>query len=761
MAPDSAATGPTGHFTVFVALFSCAFLWPSLGAVNGDGLHLAFLWLAAMSGAFLWRLWQTSRVDVESSVSGSATGLLKVCSSPDGLVTVGLTIFLFGVWLSTWNVFRVSGDRRAALNLAFEWTAISACACLCRIVAARLACRRSIVNLIAGVSVGLAVYGIWQKHHYYPTTAKAYLEQRQILEAGTNPSEAAKIQQEFLSKGILLDGPARELFEKRLLHSTEPFGPFALANTLAGILAVGFVLLSGRLVSEWRSREVHWKNLVVPLIVGGIVAWCLILTKSRTAWVGTGVGMSVLLMARHTRSQRETRSILGPGAHVILIIGVSMALLLTIGFLTGVIDREVVLESPRSLQFRTFYWTGAAGVVGDEPLFGAGPGNFRQLYLAHKPLESSESIQDPHNFLLDAWCFAGVIGFSGMLLIVAGVMRAIRPDAHAHEVTARPESVLPVAGLFGCLVLHFGWRWLSGATLESQDTVAAATIVVAGIGFIALSKLRWNRLAPSAACVTLLVHMLGAGGLQITTLWILLFALVTTAVPLSPDGRSYASVIPARIGWMLGAVIWAAAAAATVYWGLTPVLESRLHHSVGQQRLRVGDKWGALHAFELAAVADPLSPTMRQHIVKASAYSLMQRDPRKIPAEGKGLADDDIKAIESACASYIQSDTRAIDGRLTRARIYHQLYRLTDQSGYIESCVDDFRQVVARHPTNALLQLELALYEEAAGYIPAALETAQKAKNIETVNHVWGHSDQYLSEDQRKTLDRIINGGRQ
>ena len=762
-APDSVASEPTGLVTVFVALIACAFLWPSLGAIDGDGLHLTFLWLLMMSAVLLWKRWHDSdAVDTARSPRRSVNRWFRQCLLPQGLVTAGLSLFLCGVWLSTWNVFRVSGDRRAALNLAFAWTAICACAWLCRIVTGHLASRRAVVNLVAGLSVGLAVYGIWQKHVYYPTEAKAYLEKRQVLDKGSSPSEIAKVQQEFLSSGILLDGPTRALFEERLLHSSEPFGPFALANTLAGVLAAGFVLLIGGLISEWRGDGRHWSRLAVPLIAVTVVTWCLILTKSRTAWIGAAAGTTVLLLAHHCFSPQKSRSGLQTAARIVLMIGVPAALLLITGFLTGAIDREVLLESPRSLQFRLFYWTGAAGIICDDPLFGAGPGNFRQLYLAHKPLESSEAIQDPHNFLLDAWCFAGVTGFLGILMLVAGVTRAITTHADPHGEAERPGSISLTPGLIGCLFAHFGWLWLSGSALGPQDVMTAVTILIAGVAAAAACRLRWNSLAPAAACVTLLVHMLGAGGLQITTMWFLLVALITAATPHVRDSRTDPlSTIPARIPPMPGAVLWAAVAAAAVWWGLVPVLGARVQQGIGLHRLRAGDQRGALHAFELAAEADPLSPAIRQQIVNAAAYSLMQQDARNSLAAEKAIAADQVEVIESACASHIQSDTRGIGGRIARARIYHRLYRLTGQSVYIESCIDDFRHVVARHPTNALLQLELAVCEEAAGETASAVESAKKAKYIENVNRAWGHSDQYLDEDQLMAVDRILNGGNQ
>jgi hypothetical protein len=96
-----------------------------------------------------------------------------------------------------------------------------------------------------------------------------------------------------------------------------------------------------------------------------------------------------------------------------------------------------------------------------------------------------------------------------------------------------------------------------------------------------------------------------------------------------------------------------------------------------------------------------------------------------------------------------------------RARIYRQLHRLTKQSGYIDSCIDDFRQVVAWHPTNARYQLELATCEETAGQTIEAMKSARIAKRIEAVNRAWGHTDQYLTADNLETMDRIISGGRQ
>ena len=217
------------------------------------------------------------------------------------LVNFGLSLFVVGIWLSTWHVFWISGDRRAALNLAFEWTGIGACAFLCRLVFASPANRRTVVTLIAGLGVGLAVFGIWKNQVLYSAEAQTYREKRQILDSGVDSIEATRIRREFLTNNIPLGGTARALFENRLLNSTEPFGPFALANTFAGVLAVSFVLMVARILPGLRSENKSRRDLLLPLLLVAIVGWCLILTKSRTAWVAAGVGIIIIFASRATK----------------------------------------------------------------------------------------------------------------------------------------------------------------------------------------------------------------------------------------------------------------------------------------------------------------------------------------------------------------------------------------------------------------------------------------------------------------------------
>src|SRR5690606_19606381 len=97
------------------------------------------------------------------------------------------------------------------------------------------------------------------------------------------------------------------------------------------------------------------------------------------------------------------------GLACLLLIGLPVA-----AALTGGLDRQVITEAPKSLQYRLEYWTATLAALRESPILGTGPGNFRQAYLAHKLPGSSEEVLDPHNLFLDVWAGGGLIGLAGL-----------------------------------------------------------------------------------------------------------------------------------------------------------------------------------------------------------------------------------------------------------------------------------------------------------------------------------------------------------
>lgn len=737
---------------VLVMLVACMFLWPSEAAVHGDGLHLSFLWLAAAAAMFFWNFYQCYK-QPEASFGRGVDSSLWSRFSARSMDDVGLFLLIAGIWLSTWHVFRVDGDRRAALNLAFEWTGIGACAYLCRTIFVTPTNRQTVVTLIAGLGVGLAVFGMWKSHVVYSAEAQSYREKRQVLDTDAGSMEAVRIRQEFLTSDIPMEGTARQLFENRLLNSSEPFATFALANTFAGVLSVALVLLIARVVSGWQSPDHSAQNFILPSLLVAVVGWCLILTKSRTAWIGTGIGIVVITLSGSGTT--GIRSALPRSLQRILLIAALGAVILVVCILTGVIDRQVMLEAPRSFRFRLFYWIGAASVIMDNWLFGAGPGNFRQLYLRYKVVESSESIVDPHNIVLDTWCFAGIIGLTGLLFFVSAIAKSWGHN-DTKVTTASCFSSSVVGGLAGCLGIHFGWHWISGGTLAAEDGMLTLAIAISAGSMMIISRLPWNPSAPAAALIALLVHLLGAGGLHISIVGILLVVLGYAAS--TPNSAVSLPGQGTRAYFMFtGGLLTAVMAVTVLYFGVVPVRSSGIYQSLGQQRMYSNDLSGATAAFEQAVAADPLAPTARQHIVTATAYELLEPNSatRRDAAEISGNL---IESIDTACREWIASDQRQLNSRLIRAKIRHELFRRTKDEHYAISCLSDLRQAVSWYPTNARLQIELAACEDEFGSHDKGVAAAEQALKIESVNRQWLHTDQYLTKTDLLLAQRIIDG---
>src|SRR5262249_19715776 len=152
--------------------------------------------------------------------------------------------------------------------------------------------------------------------------------------------------------------------------------------------------------------------MAAPSILILLVA--LVLTKSRSAWIGLLVG--IVIVAWKSRKEVPRRVYVATG-----VLGLALIAALVVGGLvTGRLDREVLTQAPMSLGYRWEYWRGTwrlltggatdlATALRSATLWrGVGPGNFRGPYLRYKLPESSEEILDPHNLFLEVWATGGI-----------------------------------------------------------------------------------------------------------------------------------------------------------------------------------------------------------------------------------------------------------------------------------------------------------------------------------------------------------------
>ena len=389
--------------------------WNESAAVLGERLRRVALGLVA--ALITARAFATSEPDMDQ---GAGAGMYWVLAL---LLVAGLAIFaglIGGRFRFRWSwtdaaVIAVMGfvagsaihalDRRPAINLAWEWIALGVAYLLLRHLPRTRGESSALAAALVATAFAVSVYGLYQGGVEFPQIRKEY---------EGNPTRFLARHPEL---GISPGTQQQKLFEQRLLESIEPTLTFALTNSLAGfilgplviMLAVGFQNLARR-----EATEPRWPPLLsaTPLIL--IVLVCLMLTKSRSAYVGLAVGVGIV--AWHWRRRVPRRLLIGAGLGGLLIV----TGLIVVGLATRLLDRQVLTQLTLSLRYRWEYWQGTwraltggsgniAGALSSSMFWsGVGPGNFRASYLRYKLPESSEEILDPHNMFMEVWATAGI-----------------------------------------------------------------------------------------------------------------------------------------------------------------------------------------------------------------------------------------------------------------------------------------------------------------------------------------------------------------
>jgi len=731
---------------IVFALTVIRWLVPTEATAEGETLWIALLWFAA--GAVLWgalyresfRRWDWADLAVGLLIGGQVTG---------GLVIV------FG-----------TGDRRAAVNLVWEWLSLGVLWFAWRELLARVEIRRQLSLFLMTTAATLAVWGVWQYFVWYPQTAAEFAPLfTQADQAEANGVDAAGIYQQLSTAGIPTDPSSRLIFKNRLLHSREPFGPFALANTYGGLLAAWLVLGAGMFGSSLSksfrrltSME-HSPPLPGPLPRGGgegtkrtpaigrlvgcgglllLIALALYLTNSRTAWVGTFavslVGL-VLWAARRSNSMRLKRWLF-PAAVVA-------------GCLAGLAILAVILRDERSvpgplksLAYRAEYWIGTVLMLRTSPGWGVGPGQFRDRYLAFKIPESSEEIADPHNLLLDVWASGGVMGVTGLIALLGLLLfRLNQPSQSVERMTSSPPSALwRIAGVTGFLLAIAVPVLSTGLWDSSTDRLAVFGIVWFGLSW-AIPRFcgdERNDLSgfASLAALALSIHLLGAGGIgmpAVTQLWLLLVAWVLT-----PVATHTAISTKFHFGnWGMAAACGVLVVACFLT-GYRPVTLAQRELLQGDTAWSTrGDARAAERHFRAAANADGLSPEPWQRLAELE------------------FSRGDYPAAVTAIDEALQRAPQRAAFWKRKGQMWASSARRPRGNNDWLAAVEAFQTATTRHPTDAWLLAEFAEALSQTNTPAGATAMAQRAINQDDLNHRRGHTDQYLSARIRQQMERL------
>jgi O-antigen ligase len=191
-----------------------------------------------------------------------------------------------------------------------------------------------------------------------------------------------------------------------------------------------------------RSPLARAAEAALPWAVVPVAAWALVASQTRSAWVGTLVGLSVVALLRAPR--------------FLWLVGAAMAAVLVLRP-AAVTDRLTLGDA--STSDRIYMWQAGVDMVLDRPVFGQGPGMVLAVYPRYRWPEATHPMQPHlHNNFLQVAAERGLGGLAFFLWWAAALFAAAIREAR------RASAEVPGPG------------WAAGSALA-----ALAAVFVAGL----------------------------------------------------------------------------------------------------------------------------------------------------------------------------------------------------------------------------------------------------------------------------------------
>lgn len=612
-----------------------------------------------------------------------------------------------------------TGSPRPALNAALMWIGFAAAYFSLRRLLQHSVEQRAAVALMVSLACAVSAVGIEQFAIEMPLTRAAYR---------ANPEAALR----ELNIPAAPDARERILFEQRL-ESSEPFATFALTNSLAGFLTAWLLVSAFIAWQGFAARSARQWVWLGPLLTSIPIALCLLLTKSRSAYLAVAAGGAIGLLLLPAMHKRLRGRWLLAGAGVV-------ALLVVIGGKLGALDLEVITEAGKSLGYRGQYWQASVEMIADHPLFGVGPGQFQTIYTQYKAPTASEVVADPHNFLLEVAATSGIPALLLLLLFIAcAVMEWSCSLKHAVE-PAVAEAPSPATkwiiggGLLGViLAIPIG--------LLAYSMPSPTTFVVSFLALL-VSLALWHawgtygaldHYLPLIAAAALLVNLLAAGGIGIPavsgTLW-LLVALCAQPPLVVPEAR--------RTVWYPAAwtVAMGVALVAAYFLSFRPMTAAQAAHQSADSDRRHAEQ----HLLEATAADDWSAMPWRG--LAAWRYERWQRDPTA--ANWKAVDEamrEDLKRVPQSAVAWAHAGE-------WRRKAYEQLH----DAVMLHQAIEAFATAARLYPNSAAHQADLAEALALAGRSDEAQPHAAKAIDLDDVTP---HADLKLAPARRREMERL------
>ena len=680
------------------ALFVATPLIPSEAAPAGLGVSLLMAWFV-LAAAFI--------------VTGAIQGRLSLRI---GATDIAVLVFVALHTLSA-LILADAGQPRQTLNMLWQWVGFGVAFFLVRQVVRTPQESRALIAVMIALAVCLSMHGYYQYFHSMPEARREFEDHEGLLvQRGFVPPEGSVDHEQFVNR----------------LYSTEPIATFTLTNSLAGFLAPWLLCAGAIVVSNWPNRELRWRLAVSAGLSILLIAGCFVLTKSRSASLAVLCGAAALAVYGRRSGWR-------PGWKLVIAVSGALALLIALAVSVGGLDLQVLTESSKSFLYRVQYWRASVAMIADAPWFGCGPGNFQESYTAYKLPEASETIADPHNFLLEIWATAGtpaMLAFLGVLVCFAWRFRSGLPASGSKVTLREPEDSGCVRAVYWGALAGVPFGFVAGLVV---DYVPDFALFVVGLPVAAAVVLGWHAwvlqgrfpvvaLAPSLGA--LLINLLAAGGISFAGVALTLWLMLASALNLAEDFR-FAHALSGRNAKALAVAV---VVLALWFWYSTfaPVLNVTTKLALAGDAQSQGRLLEAEQTLLSAAAADSYRVEPWQAL--AQLRLTLWLDAGDTSRE----ADFTVAARET-----LARHRRSRAAHQAYGDWYLRAYRATDEMRFLEEAIVGYRRAAELYPNYNLIHAQLAWALQIAGRFAESRAEAEEALRLDTLNP---HREQKLAK---------------
>jgi O-antigen ligase len=609
-----------------------------------------------------------------------------------------------------------------------------------------------LVVLIAGATA-LSIIGLYQISVEFPAQRDEYRRAPEVMlaELGIETHEGS---------------PQRMRFESRL-NSPEPLATFALTNSLAvllaGVLVIALPLAifqrrmsakTGRPGREFRPTPRPWSGGAILTFIA-LVVIVLLLTRSRIAYLSLGLvilAYSAIHLLPWMRARDESFNQFGRSVSWLVVALFLLPLAISVPVVLLMRQSNLISGALQSVTYRIEYWTATLKMIGQHALLGIGLGNFQSHYPNYMSATASETVADPHNWILDLAITCSIpfaaITIAGVLLMLWTGIRSDmecpkqRPRGSAGYAKKEKSPRYFFAGaVTGTVMLLLFQAWIG-----VQINVTLVACLIAGLVVLPLypqivaAEIRMSGWA-TWAVIAMLICLTASGSWQSPGIVIPLLCLLCCQTPLPiisdawrPEAGSsqffrkaaWESSMP--FGFFLVTLV------AFLWQSWNPVLLSSV---AGMQP--TSNLSEQLRAVETARRLDPLDAQWDRYRIDVMVRQLEQTvDPGRIERLAEeiavGLEEWTIREPVSFLTwKYAGQRTLDLASAVRRANKPHRVY--------IERAKNYFEQSVNAFPSNIQLRIQLA----ATWMLLDDLNEAQKQLEMALeLDRITPHADRQL-----------------